>query len=159
MSLEKLNQLSPADLEAEFLKCCSSTKWAQAMVKRAPFAQVEELLEHADQCWAVCREEDWLEAIQSHPRIGTAKKVGAWSKQEQAGMATAEDETKRRMAQLNHEYFEKFGFTFLICATGKSADEMLQALEQRIQLSRTDELKNAAEQLGMINKIRLEKLL
>ena len=109
---------------------------------------------------------DWLEAFRSHPKIGEKKSADSvstqarqWSGQEQAGVATASDETVESLATLNRAYEEKFGFIFIICATGKTSDEMLSALRERLEHDPVDELSIAAAEQSKITVLRLKKLL
>ena len=132
MTLEKLNELTANDAQAEFLKCCGSRAWATAMVSGRPFAAEEDLFAKADEFAASLTAEDWLEAFRAHPKIGEKKAATAqtqqeksWSSQEQSAMQTASMDTVARLAKGNHEYEKKFGFIFIVCASGKSSDEMI----------------------------------
>lgn len=147
------------------LACCGARRWAQAMVARRPLANVLALSLAADELWSTMAEADWMEAFACHPRIGerkaahASKKSVAWSKQEQASTATAEERVLAELAQGNALYEERFGFTYIVCATGKSADEMLAILRRRLNSDRETELKEAAEQQRQITQIRLGKWL
>lgn len=161
-----LNRLPDDDVVAELRRCCGSERWARRMAAERPFADREELLEAADRVWSAVNPEDWLEAFSHHPRIGGADlrerrfdDTRSWSAGEQSGMAGAEAEVRRRLAELNDAYYERFGYVFLINATGKGAAEMLAALEERIDNDPADELAIAAEQQRQITRLRLEKLL
>jgi OHCU decarboxylase len=164
--LAKLNALSQEEAEAELLKCCGSTLWARCMAQERPFHDLQELLTKAEANWWALDEEDWLEAFSRHPKIGERESArpqstGArnWSKQEQAGTLDAAVETRRELAEINREYAEKFGYIYIICATGKSADEMLAALKERIRNAPEDELRIAAAEQAKITELRLKKLL
>ena len=130
-----------------------------------PIANESALIEVADQQWATMTEADWLEAFEAHPRIGEREAVHAdarslaWSQQEQASAETAQAQVLAELAKLNVLYEEKFGFTYIVCATGKSTEEMLQILRQRLSSERSLELKEAAEQQRQILHIRLRKWL
>lgn len=128
------------------------------MLARRPFATKAALLEAADEEWWKLEYHDWLEAFSHHPRIGDRNASGAASR-EQSGVRTARDVQLLELEQLNRLYEEKFGFVFLIFATGKSADEMLDALRVRLQNRREAELRNAAGEQAKITRLRLEKLL
>ncbi len=165
---ETLNAWNSADeataLEA-MLACCGAQNWASAMVALRPIENVFELSEATDRVWAMMTEDDWMEAFACHPRIGerkaaqaTAKSV-TWSRQEQSSVATADDTVLTRLADMNAEYEEKFGFTYIVCATGKTADEMLAILRRRLTNDRATELREAAEQQRQITQIRLGKWL
>jgi len=131
-----------------------------------PYETVEALLEHADHIWWSLNSDDWLEAFRSHPKIGEKRasdNVSAqsrhWSGQEQAGMSSASQETADSLTELNRAYEQKFGFIFIICATGKSSAEMLAALQERLQHDSDTELRLAAAEQAKITALRLKKLL
>lgn len=157
-SLELFNRKGAEDAEKDLLKCCGSQRWARAMVARRPFKSMDDLYAAAEQEWWKLKYPDWLEAFSHHPRIGE-KKASGWASQEQSGARGATDETVLSLEQLNRLYEEKFGFVFLIFATGKSADQMLDALRLRLQNGRDVELKNAVTEQARITRLRLEKLL
>ena len=138
------------------LKVCGSLRWTEAVAAARPYSSWEDLVTRAASTWASLGEADWLEAFGAHPRIGERK--AGWSQQEQSGTRSASDETMRELAELNRAYEEKFGFVFLICATGKSADEMLASLRERLEHTRDEEVRIAAEEQRKITELRLEKL-
>lgn len=150
--------LSDLDLD-QLLKCCGSQRWAAAMVARRPFASKEELLRAADEEWFRLDHRDWMEAFSHHPRIGERVKSGTQESREQSGTKGASDATMLSLESMNRLYEQKFGFVFLIFATGKSADEMADALRLRLQNRREVELKNAAAEQAKITRLRLERLL
>jgi OHCU decarboxylase len=164
--IERLNDLTHDEAEAEFLQCCGSTAWACGMSARRPFVGADELLRAAEEAWRNLDEEDWLEAFSRHPQIGDSKAATRqsgneeeWSRREQSGVGAADAAARRELDELNRRYAEKFGYIFIICATGKSADEMLAALRARLQNDPAAEIANAAEEQRRITKLRLEKLL
>ena len=137
--LERLNFFPVNEAEDEFLKCCGSTNWAQQVAAARPFANVDELIDRADQIWWTLDPADWLEAFHSHPKIGEKKAAAQapvtaqqWSETEQSGIRDSAQQTIAELADLNRAYEEKFGFIFIVCASGKSADEMLAILRQRL---------------------------
>jgi OHCU decarboxylase len=165
-ALQQLNALAPEQAKAEFLKCCGSQAWAKTMSEARPFIDVGALFYKADSSWWSLGEEDWLEAFRAHPKIGEQKAAVAqseqarsWSAREQSGVQNAAAETKASLAAGNQEYEERFGFIFIVCATGKSSEEMLRTLNQRLQNDRGTELRAAAEEQRKITRLRLEKLL
>jgi OHCU decarboxylase len=165
-SLERLNALSQEEAESELLTACGSTIWARRMCEERPFHDLEELLAKADAEWWSLEEEDWLEAFSRHPKIGEKKseraqnaEAQAWSEQEQAGTYSADYAMRRALVELNQEYAEKFGFIYIVCATGKTADEMLSILKERLRNDPETELRAAAEEQRRITHLRLEKLL
>jgi OHCU decarboxylase len=164
MILREFNALPPAKVQELLMDCCGSARWAAAMSARRPFADFRVLLEAAGNSWQNLRREDWLEAFSHHPQIGERASSGSqshrlWAEGEQTGTRTATEDVKTRMARGNRAYHEKFGYIYIVCATGKSADEMLALLEQRLQNDPVDELPIAAEQQRQITSLRLEKLL
>jgi allantoicase len=161
--LRALNALPPRVAERELVACCGSTAWARAMNEARPFASVEALRAAADRIWAGLAATDQLEAFAAHPRIGE-RKAGSdaharWSRSEQSRAAAASAETLEALAQANLDYEQKYGFVFLICATGKSADEILAAARKRLAHTRDQELRIAAEEQAKITELRLTRLL
>lgn len=151
------------------LACCGSKRWAAAMVALRPIATVEALSQAADRVWDKMRESDWLEAFACHPRIGERKpavavahessKSSAWSHQEQSSASAANELALTELAEDNQLYEQRFGFTYIVCATGKSAAEMLTILKRRLASTREAELREASEQQRQIMQIRLGKWL
>ncbi|MGB8508603.1 MAG: 2-oxo-4-hydroxy-4-carboxy-5-ureidoimidazoline decarboxylase [Pyrinomonadaceae bacterium] len=164
-ALTRLNNLTPEEARGELLKCCGSTRWAEGVTAARPFRDARELSETADRVWHESDADDWLEAFRSHPKIGerrAAHEVAAqssrWSEEEQSE-ARPSAETTTALAAANREYEERFGFIFIICATGKTSDEMLAALRARLGNERDAELRVAAEEQRRITHLRLRKLL
>jgi 2-oxo-4-hydroxy-4-carboxy-5-ureidoimidazoline decarboxylase len=147
------------------LSCCGAHRWASAMVAQRPIPDVIRLSTAADRIWAMMLEPDWMEAFACHPRIGTRKTTNAtaqsaeWSRQEQLSTNTASDRVQNELAEGNALYEQRFGLTYIVCATGKSADEMLAILRRRSASDRISELREAAEQQRQIMQIRLGKWL
>ncbi|MGB6690512.1 MAG: 2-oxo-4-hydroxy-4-carboxy-5-ureidoimidazoline decarboxylase [Terracidiphilus sp.] len=161
-----------AAVEAEALDamiaCCCARRWAAVMVQSRPIASVLELSEKADREWSKMEESDWLQAFACHPRIGersprrtahTDEKSAAWSRQEQSSTSGADDGVLAELAEGNKLYEQRFGFTYIVCATGKTAGEMLAILNRRLASDREAELREAAEQQRQIMQIRLGKWL
>lgn len=164
--LQRLNSMSHKAATAAFQTVCGSSKWANAMAKARPFANREALLSQSRTIGTTLDKDDWLEAFSHHPRIGEKKAAAGntaqgsqWSTQEQAGVASAEAKTLDALAQGNQDYENRFGYIYLICATGKSAAEMLLMLQERMKNDPDTEIKVAAQQQELINQIRLEKML
>ena len=142
------------------LACCAAHRWAEAMVALRPYSNVEGLSLTADEVWSTMEEPDWMEAFAAHPRIGERKAdVSAWSQQEQSSTTNADQQVLAELAEANAQYEQRFGFTYIICATGKSAQEMLAILQRRLMNDRQTELREAAEQQRQIMQIRLGKWL
>ncbi|MBZ5611929.1 MAG: 2-oxo-4-hydroxy-4-carboxy-5-ureidoimidazoline decarboxylase [Acidobacteriia bacterium] len=158
MTLAELNKLPRYRAEEEFLKCCGSTGWVRAMARRRPFANFERLLQAATEIWRRLDASDWMEAFGAHPRIGDRRPAAAWSAEEQSGMNRAATAVATAIEEANQEYFKKFGFIFIICASGKSAEEMLASLRSRMSNPPEEEIRVAAEEQNKITHLRLRKL-
>lgn len=163
--LDWLNQLPAEEAEKALLQCCGSKRWAREMVQARPFPNLEALFAKANDVWWSLEPGDWLDAFRSHPKIGEKKAAAPvsnqssqWSGQEQAGMGSASRETVDSLAELNRIYEQKFGFIFIICATGKSSEEMLFALRERLDNDSAAELPIAAAEQSKITELRLKKL-
>lgn len=165
MTLHELNTLTQPQLKQELLKCCGSSTWVKMMMTYFPADTMEELLEEADEIWYECSEDDWKEAFAHHPKIGDVESLtkkfastAQWASGEQSGVNVASKETIEALAEGNKKYEEKFGYIFIVCATGKSAAEMLAVLQSRLSNEPEDEIKMAAEEQNKITKLRLQKL-
>jgi len=158
MTLAELNALDDEAAAQEMLRCCGSTRWAREMTAARPFAAVDTMTEAADTIWAGLDRADWLEAFAAHPKIGGEAAKG-WSAAEQASAASASRDLLARLAEANREYEARFGYIFIVCATGKSAAEMLQRLEGRLDNDPLIELRIAADEQRKITRLRLAKLL
>jgi 2-oxo-4-hydroxy-4-carboxy-5-ureidoimidazoline decarboxylase len=166
MTIEELNNIDRKDLFHELYKCCGSTAWAKNLTDFRPFKNKEELFRLSDMIWTSCENDEVLEAFTQHPKIGDIKNIEKkfaatkeWASGEQAGVNVATTETLEALAQGNLEYENKFGYIFIVCATGKSADEMLALLKKRLPNDEDTELRIAMAEQNKITHIRLEKLL
>lgn len=166
MSLEKINTIANKQAYQLFEGCCCSPNWIEGMLSARPFKNKQALLDTANDIWQSLSEQDFLIAFTGHPQIGdlstlqekyahTAKDAG----HEQSAMSSADQSVIEEMFLLNKHYLEKFGFIFIVCASGKSATEMLSLLKNRIGNERPSELSIAANEQAKITAIRLEKLL
>jgi allantoicase len=165
-NIEWLNALPPGEAVEALRQCCGSSRWAQEVAKGRPYQSLEALIANANDVWSSLEPHYWLEAFRSHPRIGEKKAAEAvseksrqWSGQEQAGVNNASQETVDLLASLNRAYEQKFGFIFIICATGKTPEEMLSALRERMEHDAEAELPVAAAEQSRITELRLKKLL
>ncbi len=165
-TLAAWNAAGEAEARNAMLACCGAKRWADAMAALRPIASIIALSEEADRVWGTMQEADLLEAFACHPRIGERKvsaragvQSAAWSRAEQARTSAANDNVLAEIAEGNRRYEERFGFTYIVCATGKSAEEMLAILERRLRATRETELREAAEQQRQIMQIRLGKWL
>ncbi len=160
-----LNALPDAALEAELLTCCGSSTWVRTLAKSRPYDSLLSLQKKSEAAFASLTAEDWLEAFRAHPRIGeknaaaaTGAQAAAWSKGEQANLADADVETLAAIARANAAYEKKFGFIYIVCATGKSPAELLEIADARLKSDADTELARAAEEQKKITALRIEKL-
>jgi 2-oxo-4-hydroxy-4-carboxy-5-ureidoimidazoline decarboxylase len=162
--LEAWNRIEQADATQMILPCNGSVAWSIGMVNARAFETPEEMFAASDKVWLGLTASDWQQAFDSHPRIGEHKAKPAteqslkWSAGEQsaAGIDVA---TQDKLAAANREYEQKFGRIFIVCASGKSAAEMLAILQTRLANDAATELKEAAEQQRQITQLRLRKWL
>lgn len=167
MTLKEFNNLSKEEAGTQLAACCGSSKWKEGMMKKFPFVNGMTLFDNAQDIWyAACNEADWLEAFTHHPKIGDVKSLTekfASTKHlagnEQAGVNEASPETIHELVKGNREYEAKFGFIFIVCATGKSANEMLRLLKDRLKNSLREELSIAMGEQYKITILRLQQIL
>src|SRR6266852_2928195 len=140
VNLERLNSWTKREAKSALLRCCGAARWAEALADCRPFLSEQELFDAAERIWQGLDRDGWLEAFAAHAKIGDlnalrakSSNTAAWSVGEQAGLADAEDAVLQALARLNRLYEEKFGYIFIICATGKTAGEMLALLEERLK--------------------------
>ena len=150
--------MAPPITESELLACCGSRAWTKRMMELQPFDGAADLLEAADRVWWELERSDWLEAFAAHPRIGerSADKRAA---EEQSGVGGAHEETLECLAAGNRAYEARFGYIYIVCASGKSAEQMLELLEPRLHNDPEDEIRVAAEEQARITRLRLRKWL
>ena len=167
MALSELNHLPKSVLAEALQKCCGSTAWVANMLAQFPMASAETLMNEATTQWHKLSEADWREAFTHHPKIGgdvealRAKfaSTSTWAEGEQASVKQASQEILEALATGNEDYERRFGYIFIVCATGKTADEMLALLQARLPNLPQDEILIAADEQDKITRIRLEKLL
>jgi 2-oxo-4-hydroxy-4-carboxy-5-ureidoimidazoline decarboxylase len=166
MTLHDFNTLPRQQLTEELTKCCGSSAWVNRMLPFIPADDMVELLEDAEEQWWLCTQDDWKEAFAQHPMIGdieSLKKKFAstddWAAGEQGSIQTATPEVLEALAEGNRKYKERFGYIFIVCATGKSASEMLVLLQERLLNDPQTEINIAADEQNKITKLRIEKLL
>lgn len=165
-SIITLNKLDAEQARALLTRCCGAARWVDGMLAVRPFADAEALFAAGDRVWGEMAEADWREAFSHHPKIGGVDSLRAkfastqtWSAGEQSSVTAATEEVLQGLAEGNRLYEEKFGFIFIVCATGKSAAEMLALLQARLPNDRATELRIAAEEQRKIMQLRLAKLL
>ena len=166
MTIEALNTLTPSEANKQFKLCCGASNWVEKMNQNRPFHDKNEVYQQAESIWFSLSSEDWLEAFTHHPKIGDIDSLRkkfhntkSISKNEQSGVNDAEKSTLNNLAKSNQLYEDKFGFIFIVCATGKSADEMLALIKMRLNKNAETEMQNAAKEQNKITQLRLEKLL
>jgi 2-oxo-4-hydroxy-4-carboxy-5-ureidoimidazoline decarboxylase len=166
MTPSELDALSETEAAEALRRCCGASRWVAAMVAARPFGSVGRLFIAADSAWEQCGPADWFEAFEHHPRIGDIEGLrrkfsdtAAWASGEQAGAARADEATLAALAAGNAAYEARFGHIFIVCATGKRADEMLAMLNARLANEPETEARIAAAEQHKITRIRLEKLL
>ena len=161
MNLEKFNSLDKDTAGQELLQCCGSAKWASLVAAGRPYATERDLVKKAVAVWYNdCAPADWQEAFSHHPQIGDLKSVTErFAGKEQAAVGSASADTLMQLAKLNQDYHHRFGFIFIVCATGKSAEEMLQLLQQRIQHTAAEEEAIAMGEQMKITILRLKKIM
>ncbi len=158
--LAEFNGLPAGAARRALLACCSSQRWAGDVAAGRPFPSAAALLRCSDAAVAGLAPADLREALAGHPRIGErAGAGGGWSRQEQAGVAGAETATLHALAAGNEAYQRRFGHVYLVCATGRTAAELLALLRARLGNEPGAEWDVVRSELRKINRIRLGKLL
>jgi allantoicase len=165
-ALDVLNGMEAKKARPLFLSFCGAERWADEMVLWRPFPSVKAFFQRAETQWWGLDEEEWLEAFAAHPRIGQKKKAASqteksakWSRSEQKKVETADPRVLKQLAELNNKYFKKFGFIYIVFASGKTAPQMLSLLEERIGGTKAKEIENAAREQAKITRLRMEKWL
>lgn len=161
-----LNSLDEAEARAALTRCCGSARWVDHMLAERPFRDKARLFEAASRHWRALEVADWDEAFSHHPRIGDAARIApaaaataSWAKSEQAGASRASEDVRAAIAEGNQQYEAKFGRIYLVCATGKSGEELLTILRARLANDPAAELRIAAGEQEKITRLRLEKIL
>ena len=164
MTIADLNNMEQRKLRELLFGCCGSTGWSKMMLTHFPAEDLVDLLENAEEVWNECSEDEWKEAFAQHPRIGDLKALeekfaGSDAAGEQASVMNASVATIQALAEANQEYEEKFGFIFIVFASGKSPEEMLGMIHSRLKNSKEAEIRIAADEQMKITRYRIEKLL
>ena len=167
LTLAQFNELPEADATAKLLTCCTSSAWAHSLANKRPFADIDSMLAASDQAWSQVQgdEANLIEAFDGHPQIGNVdslkekyRNTQDSAAHEQSGASVADDQVLEALAQGNQDYLDKFGFIFIVFATGKSAQQMLDLLMARLPNDRDTELANAAAEQNKITRLRIQKL-
>jgi 2-oxo-4-hydroxy-4-carboxy-5-ureidoimidazoline decarboxylase len=161
-----LNAMDEVQASTALRAACGAERWVRSMLARRPFASTEDLYASAEHEWRAASPDDYLEAFGHHPQIGEDlsalrrkfQSTASLSSREQAGVADADEATLLALRDANATYRQRNGFIFIICATGKSAGEMLAALRQRLGNDRNTELAIAAAEHAKITRLRLGAL-
>lgn len=166
MTLSDLNYLSPTARAEALATCCGSAAWVAALNQQFPFATADALYAEANHLWYGLREADWREAFTHHPKIGDVNALkakfastAAWAAGEQGAVRQASQDTLEALAAGNEAYERRFGYIFIVCATGKSAGEMLALLQARLPNAPAEEIHIAMGEQAKITRLRLDKLL
>lgn len=165
--LDDWNQLEPGAASKQILPCCGSRRWADDLAKNRPYQDLDELYQASDRVWLALTMADWQEAFDSHPRIGerdARRSIGAnaqiWSQEEQGAISRdPQSRTVSELADANAAYEAKFGRIFIVCASGKTASQILGILRSRLENDANTELSNAVEEQRKITRLRLQRCL
>ena len=165
MTIAEFDHL-PQEKKRELLtQCCGASAWVEKMLTVFPVEDLVEFLDVTEQKWNECTPQEQMEAFEHHPKIGDINSLkekfadtAGWAEVEQSGVVSSNEKTLQDLAKGNQEYENKFGFIFIVCATGRSAEEMLADLNSRIDHSKDEEIKIAAAEQLKITKLRLERL-
>ncbi len=165
MTIAEFDHLDEEKKQELLFKCCGSSSWVNKMLPVFPVEDLVDLLESAEEKWNECSEEDWKEAFEHHPKIGDINSLKEkfastkeWASTEQGGLNNASENIINELLRVNKKYEERFGFIFIVCATGKSAEEMLLVLNSRFNNPADKEIKIASAEQLKITNLRLEKL-
>ena len=165
ISIQAFNELSDSDAYSQIEQACCADRWIDKMLESRPFDSVEALLLAADEHWSLMQEDDYLHAFEGHPKIGDVsslkekyRNTQGEASHEQSGVDEASDAVIGQLAASNQAYLDKFGFIFIVFASGKSAQQMLDLLLQRMVNDRQQELINAAQEQAKITRFRLQKM-
>lgn len=170
MTLDELNEDPLFDVAKRLRSACASRAWIEGMSASRPFDDLAEVLCEAERIWWTLDESDWMEAFAAHPRIGDSPaadvtsspdedEAASFSRSEQSGMANAGPAVRARLTAANQAYEKRYGFVYLVCATDKSAEEMLDQCLRRLGSELHEELRVAAAEQVKITRLRLEKML
>jgi len=163
MTIAEFDNLDTSKKREILWQCCGSSAWVEKMLTMPPAEDLIDLFEDAEEKWYECTKADWKEAFSHHPRIGEVnalqnKSSPDFSEGEQSSVRNASEQVLKSLAKTNKAYEEKFGYIFIVCASGKSAEEMLAMMETRLHNNAEDEIKIAMEEQNRITRLRLEKL-
>jgi 2-oxo-4-hydroxy-4-carboxy-5-ureidoimidazoline decarboxylase len=166
VSIAELDAMPEPQANKLLAECCGASRWVSGMLARRPFGSRAVVFSTADEIWRSLDSGDWREAFSHHPRIGERKSAmprsergSAWAAREQSRIGRARDDVRAELAAANREYEQRFGYIYIVFATGKSAEEMLALARERLRNVPDVELRTAAKEQRKITRLRLEKLL
>ena len=164
MNINTFNNLPFAERKNELFKCCGSTAWSEQLAANK-YNSLPEFKSASDKVWNSLSENDRHEAFSHHPKIGDIENLkkkfastATWASAEQSKISEADETTLTELKELNEVYENKFGYIFIVCATGKNAEEMLDLLKKRLINNPAFERRVAAEEQNKITHLRLDKL-
>lgn len=165
LSVRDLDSMDALAASQYLRRCCGADRWVEEVLRRRPFGDLDGLLRSADAAADPMVKEDWLQAFSHHPRIGDLDDLrrrfattATWSEGEQVAVTLADETVLKDLAAANDTYEERFGYIFIVCASGKSAAEMLVLLQERLGNSPDEEWRIAAQEQRQITRLRLQKL-
>ncbi|MER3497473.1 MAG: OHCU decarboxylase [Chitinophagaceae bacterium] len=165
MTIDEFNHLDKEKKRELLRQCCGSSAWIEKMLAMPAAEDMIDLFEDAEEAWYACSEDDWKQAFAHHPKIGDIDSLrqkfastANWAEDEQAAVKQASEQTLQALAEGNKKYEEKFGYIFIVSASGKSAEEMLGILTARLTNDPEEEIKIAVDEQNKITRLRLEKL-
>lgn len=166
MTIKELNNLSKHDTESQFALCCGAKDWVEQMVDARPYKNMNDIIEVAEKILLSMTRESWLEAFDHHPKIGDLdslrekfQNTASLPISEQQGLSGVSESMLKQLAEGNRLYEDRFGYIFIVCASGKTAEEMLALLNARLGNDPEKELIIAAEEQNKITRLRIEKLI
>lgn len=165
MTIADYDHLEATEKRSLLFQCCGSRKWVDKMLDLPPAEDLIDLFEDAEEMWYDCNEEDWKEAFTHHPMIGDLDSLqkkfsdDRFARSEQTAVVNAADQVLQALVEGNKAYNEKFGYIFIVYANGKSVEEILDLLNERLENTPEEEIKIAMDEQNNITKLRLEKLL
>ncbi len=166
ITVKDIDQMKPDQARGLFAQCCGSSKWVNEMTARRPMRKFDNVLKAADEAADTLDTQDWLEAFAHHPRIGESAAsapvkgvVAELAANEQSAVGAADNDLKAALMNANQEHERKFGYFYIVCATGKSAEEMLEIARKRLGNDIDKELRVSADEQRQITRLRLEKLI
>ncbi len=164
MTVAELDRLTRAAATEVLTSCCGARQWVERMVAKRPFGSTGQVKADAEEIWESLTREDWLEAFAHHPRIGETRSSQpgqgqAWSSREQSRVAEATAPVRQELERVNQDYEARYGYRYIVCASGRSAEELLSLARERLRHEPEDELRVAAGEQLRITLLRLDRLL